>query len=69
MKRGFVLMAALLLALLPAVLASAGGAGGVGLGAQYYDRSLSSSNLGMAYITWYGYGVDWEGNRVGGFRR
>jgi hypothetical protein len=61
------LVVAALLALLPVAAASAGGAGGVGFGAQYYDRSLSSGDLGMAYITGCGYGVDGDGNRIGGF--
>jgi hypothetical protein len=43
-------LGALLFALLPARIAAAGGAGGVGFGAQYYDPAMSSSNLGMAYI-------------------
>jgi hypothetical protein len=67
MKSRWAVTMAALLALLPAAAASAGGAGGVGFGAQYYHPSLSSDNLGMAYITGYGYGVDWDGNRIGGF--
>jgi hypothetical protein len=67
MSRGQAAVIAALLALLPVAAASAGGAGGVGFGAQYYDRSLSSGDLGMAYITGSGYGVDEDGNRVGGF--
>jgi hypothetical protein len=60
-------LAVLLLSLLPACIAAAGGAGGVGFGAQYYDPVMSSSNLGMAYIMGFGYGVDEGGSRVGGF--
>jgi hypothetical protein len=58
---------AALLALLPVAAVFAGGAGGVGFGAQYYDSSLSSADMGMAYISGYGYGVDRDGNRIGGF--
>jgi len=67
MKKPWIVACAVLLALLPAAVAGAGGAGGVGFGAQQYSRSLSSEDLGMAYIQGFGYGVDEDGNRVGGF--
>jgi len=55
------------IALVPAALAVAGGAGGVGYSAQYFHSSLSSADLGMTSITGFGYGSGWDGNRVGGF--
>jgi hypothetical protein len=67
MKNRSVLVWAAFLVLLPAATAFAGGAGGTGFGAQLYDRSLSSDDLGMAYFTGYGYRVDSSGNRIGGF--
>lgn len=62
-----VMLAVLLCALVGASIAFAGGAGGVDYGYQYFDSGLSSSNLGMSYITGYGYGVSDDGSRVGGF--
>lgn len=67
MKTRNILICAMLFAVVPAALAAAAGAGGVGFGYQYYDPQLSSANLNLAYITGYGYGTDWEGNRIGGF--
>jgi hypothetical protein len=64
-RRIFVVIALLLG--VPAALSFAGGAGGVGVGAQYFDASMSNTNLQMAYITGYGYGVLWSGQRIGGF--
>ena len=52
---------------IPACVALAGGAGGVGYGFQYYDPQLSNVDLGLATITGYGYGVNGWGNRIGGF--
>ena len=60
-------LAVLLLVVLPACVAMAGGAGGVGYGCQYFDPQLSNQNLGLSYITGYGYGVNRWGNRIGGF--
>jgi hypothetical protein len=62
-----VLFAVLLVLFVPAVLVLAGGAGGVDYGYQYFDSRLSSSDMGMSYITGYGYGVLDDGSRVGGF--
>ena len=56
-----------LLAAIPACIVMAGGAGGTGYGYQYFDPQLSNVNLGMSYITGYGYGVNRWGNRIGGF--
>ena len=67
MSRARVLLSVLLLALVPAGLALAAGAGGVGFGAQYYDAGLSNTDMGMAYITGYGYAVTRSGTRIGGF--
>ena len=53
--------------LLPAALALAGGAGGVGFSGQYYHSSLSTADLGMTSLTGFGYGVAPDGSRVGGF--
>jgi hypothetical protein len=62
------LFLAVVLALaLPACLAFAGGAGGVGFGTQLFDAQFSSSDVALATITGYGYGVSWEGSRIGGF--
>jgi hypothetical protein len=61
------LIAVVLLAAIPACIAMAGGAGGMGYGYQYFDSQLSNVNLGMSYITGYGYGVNRFGNRIGGF--
>jgi hypothetical protein len=54
-------------ALLCAPAAFAGGAGGVGYGYQVFDGQFSSSDMGMSYMTGYGYGVREDGSRVGGF--
>ena len=67
MKMRWSVLGALLFALLPAGIAAAGGAGGVGFGTQFYDPATPSNNLGMAYITGFGYGVDEGGSRIGGF--
>jgi len=61
------LFAIVLLAVVPAALAVAGGAGGVGFSGQLFDPSLSSADLGMSATTGFGYGVDDDGSRVGGF--
>jgi hypothetical protein len=62
-----VTLAVLLCSLVPASIAFAGGAGGIGYGYQYFDGRLSSSDMGMSNITGYGYGVLDDGSRVGGF--
>ncbi len=67
MKSARLLLAVLLLVAVPACVAVAGGAGGVSYGFQYYDPQLSNQNLGLSYITGYGYGVNRWGNRIGGF--
>jgi hypothetical protein len=64
MKRALFL--AVVLCAAPA-LASAGGAGGVGFGIQYYDPEWSNMQMGMSNITGYGYGVLRDGSRIGGF--
>ena len=53
--------------LVPASLAVAGGAGGVGFSGQYFHPSLSNMDLGMSSITGFGYGVGPDGSRIGGF--
>jgi hypothetical protein len=62
-------LAVLALALLPAAFAAAGGAGGTGFGAQYFDPGLSSANRGLMYISGFGYGTSEDpfGHRIGGF--
>ena len=67
MHRKALLLSALLL--LPAVLAAAGGAGGVGFGTQYFDPGLSSADHSLMYISGYGYGRSEVpfGQRIGGF--
>jgi hypothetical protein len=55
------------LLLLPAALAMAGGAGGVGFSGQYFHPTLSSADLGMTSLAGFGYGVGSDGSRVGGF--
>jgi hypothetical protein len=67
MKTRSTIFALALFLLVPAGIALAGGAGGVGWGAQYYDSGLTSTDLSLTYITGYGYGVGWDGTRVGGF--
>ena len=67
MKIRQTVLAALLLSILPACIATAGGAGGVGFGAQYFSPAISSASLGMTYIMGFGYGVDYDGSRIGGF--
>jgi len=67
MKTKSVACAAVLLLAIPAGLAFAGGAGGVGWGMQYYDPEYSSADAGFTYITGYGYGTTWGGSRMGGF--
>jgi hypothetical protein len=64
--RTFIILAAFLV-VIPAGAAFAGGAGGVGYGAQYYDSGLATSDMAMTFITGYGYGVSWDGARFGGF--
>jgi len=60
-------IAAAFFLLLPAALALAGGAGGVGFSGQYYHASLSTADLGMTSLTGFGYGVGPDGSRIGGF--
>jgi hypothetical protein len=60
-------MASLLLALLPVSLALAGGWGGVSAGGQYFERGFAGPTMGVSTIEGYGYGVNEEGDRVGGF--
>jgi len=69
MKATRILLAlALLLVAAPAlVMAAPGGAGGVGFGVQYVDLGLANRDLALSYITGYGYGVSWNGARIGGF--
>jgi hypothetical protein len=62
-----VLLAASLCLLVPSALVLAGGAGGIDYGYQYFDGGLSSSDMGMSFITGYGYGVHHDGSRIGGF--
>jgi hypothetical protein len=63
-----VLAAALFIAL-PVAMAGAGGAGGVGFGAQYFDPGLSNVNHSLTYISGFGYGTSEApyGRRIGGF--
>jgi hypothetical protein len=67
MYRKAFLFASLLL--LPAAFAAAGGAGGVGFGAQYFDPGLSSASHSLMYISGFGYGRSEVpfGERIGGF--
>jgi hypothetical protein len=67
MKKRTTAFAILILMAIPASLALAGGAGGVGWGMQYYVPEYSNTNSGFSYITGYGYGVTWDGARIGGF--
>jgi len=69
MKAARVLLVMALLSLAaPALLVAApGGAGGVGFGVQYVDLGLANQDLSLSYITGYGYGVSWNGARIGGF--
>jgi hypothetical protein len=67
LKSWQVLLAALLLALLPASLASAGGWGGVSASGQYFSGGFTGPALGISTIDGYGYGVNADGDRVGGF--
>jgi hypothetical protein len=63
------LLSALLMAMIPASLAVAGGAGGAGFGGQYYDPGLTSANHSLMYISGFGYGRSEApfGQRIGGF--
>ena len=67
MKTPRVVLAVLLLSLFPACLVSAGGWGGVSACGQYFDRSISGPTLGVSTVMAYGYGVNEEGDRIGGF--
>ena len=62
-------LAVIVAVLVPAGVASAGGAGGVAFGAQYYDPGLSNGNHSFTYITGFGYGTSGvpSGRRFGGF--
>ncbi len=63
------LLAVLVLAVVPAALASAGGAGGVAFGVQYFDPGLSNADHSLTCITGFGYGTSGVpyGRRIGGF--
>jgi hypothetical protein len=60
---------AALIGLLPAAMAAAGGAGGVGFGGQYFDPGMSSADRSLTYISGFGYGRTEApyGRRFGGF--
>jgi hypothetical protein len=62
-----VLFACLVLALLPAARALAGGWGGVDASGPYFDGGFEGPTLGITTMEGYGYGVNEEGDRVGGF--
>jgi hypothetical protein len=67
-KASRIVVACLLLVVAPtALLAAPGGAGGIGFGVQSFDTRLASHDLGLMYITGFGYGVDGGGTRFGGF--
>jgi hypothetical protein len=55
------------LAVLPLSMASAGGAGGLTWGQQYFDSQLSNFDVQSTYSGAYGYGVTRHGQRIGGF--
>jgi hypothetical protein len=57
----------LLLALFPVSLVSAGGWGGVSASGPYFNSGFTGPTLGVSTIDGYGYGVNDEGDRVGGF--
>jgi hypothetical protein len=67
LKSARVLFATLLLCLLPVSLASAGGWGGIGACGQYFDHGFGGPAFGVSTISGYGYGVNAEGDRIGGF--
>jgi hypothetical protein len=67
MKTRMTICTIVFLLAIPASLAMAGGAGGVGWGMQYFDPDFSSADAGFTYITGYGYGSTWNGARFGGF--
>jgi hypothetical protein len=60
----FLLLAA---CLLTAASATAGGAGGILYGMQYFDAAYSNADLGTCMAGGYGYGTSLDGQRVGGF--
>ena len=61
-----VLIAALLLAV-PAGFAIAGGFGGIGVGGPYFQSAANGPLMGVSSVTAFGYSVNDEGDRVGGF--
>ncbi len=67
--KGRKLLLAALLSIIPASLAAAGGAGGVGFGSQYFDPGASSGDHSLLYISGFGYGRSEApfGQRIGGF--
>ncbi len=62
-----ILAAALLLAAVPAGIAFAGGAGGVLYGIPYFDPAFSNANVALRYTGGFGYAIDGDGRRFGGF--
>lgn len=61
------LLATIVLLLATAGMAFAGGAGGVQFGTQYFDSRWANTNMEIAYIGGFGYGVTPWGERIGGF--
>ncbi len=67
MRKTSIVALALALALVAASQASAGGAGGVLQGEQYFDANYANIDLGTHYVGGFGYGVSHAGQRTGGF--
>ncbi len=61
------IIAAALLAALPLASAFARGAGGVTGGYQYFDPAVASGDFLERFVGGFGYGVDRDGRRFGGF--
>jgi hypothetical protein len=67
MNRFRIIVLAAVLGVLPLSVVFAGGAGGVTWGQELVDPSLSNFGLQTAFSGGYGYGVNRDGQRIGGF--